>query len=70
MAIATPRYKIKVICKSCGWHLIVTSNTVGYVTSFDVWNFLSNMVPLCGRCGNKDLLNCAPTILEHCKSSK
>jgi hypothetical protein len=65
MSISMPKYKIKVICKTCGWHLIVARHVMGHVTSFDVFSAILNLVPLCGRCGSRDLMNCAPTILEH-----
>jgi len=74
MAIATPKFKVKVICKSCGWHLIAVHHSpiLGpapvvpfFIASFDIIDLLTLGVPLCGHCGSRDLLKCAASTFEH-----
>jgi hypothetical protein len=60
----------KVICNSCGWHIIVHKHSGGgVVSSFDVPSMvgsaLLNNVPSCGRCGGKDLKICDATLLDY-----
>lgn len=60
-----PSYPIKVVCQSCGWHLIITSHRSDLVTAFDLLqDAVFNRVPECGRCGSTDLRQGRPTFLE------
>lgn len=60
-----PSHPIKVVCRSCGWHLIVTNHLSDVVTAWDLSrDALFNRVPHCGRCGGKDLVRETPGLLE------
>jgi len=47
--------KVKITCKSCGWHLIISS---------DCLNPATDRVLKCGKCGCTDLKHSKPSFID------
>ena len=55
---------VKMICKSCGWHLI-TNHPGDYLTAAAFRRYRRfNEVLFCGHCGSEDLECREPSLLE------
>ena len=66
MPVRIPKQKVKISCKKCNWHLVISRGGATCVLSpHEMRNILLNTsLSSCPKCGNRELIESTPSTIE------